>query len=206
MKYNLQNKLGAWALISLVMILPFEVGCSAKSVAQNIVNWTPTIISAAQTVDATVATLDPAQAALIESVGVAFTAGANLLAAQAQTYLNNPTIPILQQLQAQALSFQKNVNTALLAAAHVTNSVSQQRILAGLNAAVTGVSAVLALIMTIKGNTLTPQLVQAQTQLAEVLPLLNHGQDVALVAEHYGEPFSVAEGQVRRTQQMLMGD
>src|ERR1039458_4755315 len=38
---NSTAKLGVWALIAL--LLPFTAGCSGTSVAQNIVNWTPTL-------------------------------------------------------------------------------------------------------------------------------------------------------------------
>jgi len=67
-----------------------------KRQAQDIVNWTPTIISAAQTIDATVATLDPANAAVILLAGTTFTAAATLVEAQAKTYLANPTATALQ--------------------------------------------------------------------------------------------------------------
>ena len=61
MKSTLQSKLGALALSALLLFATVPtVGCSGVTVAQDIVNWTPTIISAAQTIDATVATLDPA--------------------------------------------------------------------------------------------------------------------------------------------------
>src|ERR1019366_3544055 len=43
-------KLGAWALIALLLPLPYLGGCSQATVAQNIVNWTPALQSAVATV------------------------------------------------------------------------------------------------------------------------------------------------------------
>jgi hypothetical protein len=197
MKFNLQSKLGAWALIALLCfaVVP-TVGCNGTTVAQDIVNWTPTIISAANTIDATVAVLDPANAALILMAGTTFTAAANLVDAQAKTYLANPTATALQQLQAQALAFQANVTTALLQAAKISNPASQQKITVAINAAVTGISAILALITTIKGATVTPASVTAAPAVAAAMRLVDRRQAVALVANHYGEPQFMAEYQI----------
>jgi hypothetical protein len=204
MKFNLQSKLGAWALIAVLTfgLMP-TVGCSGTTVAQNIVNWTPVIVSTAQTVDGVVATLDPANATLITAVGVSFTAAANLVQDQAKTYLANPSLNNLQQLQAQALAFQTNVNTALLAAMKISNSSSQQKILTGLNAAVTGITAILALLQTIKGNTVGPVTV-VSPKISQVLPLIDERKSIALVAQHYGEPEFVAAYQVHQAERSLM--
>jgi hypothetical protein len=203
MKFNLQSKLGAWALIALLCLAVVPtVGCSGTTVAQDIVNWTPTIISAAQTVDATLAALDPAQAGPIIGVGQTFVAGATLVDAQAKTYLANPSATALQQLQAQALAFQANVSTALLQAAHITNAASQQKILSGLNAAVTGISAILALISTVKGSTISPASVTAP-KLSSLGPVLDERQQIAIVAGHYGEPEFLAAYQVRHVKVKL---
>ena len=203
MKFNLQSKLGAWALIALLCLAVVPtVGCSGTTVAQDIVNWTPTIVSAAMTVDATVATLDPANAPIILAAGTTFTAAANLVQAQAKTYLANPNATTLQQLQAQALAFQANVSTALLQAVHITNSQSQQTILTALNAAVTGISAILALISTVKGNTISPASVTAP-KLSSLKPVLDERQQIAIVAGHYGEPEFLAAYQLRHVNVML---
>ena len=169
-----------WAVMCAT---PFLSGCNGVTVAQQIVNWTPTIISAAQTLDGVVATLDPAQAAIIIPAGIAFVAGATLLEEQAKTYLANPGATTLGQLQQQALAFQDNVTTAMLNAVKIVNPATQQKLLTYLNAAVTGVSAILALIMNIKGSTLTPASVTAP-KLAAILPLMNRDEDVALIAQH----------------------
>ena len=169
-----------WAVMCAT---PFLSGCNGVTVAQQIVNWTPTIISAAQTLDGVVATLDPAQAAIIIPAGIAFVAGATLLEEQAKTYRANPGATTLGQLQQQALAFQANVTTAMLNAVKIVDPATQKLLLAYLNAAITGVSAILALIMNIKGSTLTPASVTAP-KLAAILPLMNRDEDVALIAQH----------------------
>ena len=183
MKRRIAAGLTAVMLWAVTLAAPFMGGCNGATVAQQIVNWTPTIISAAQTLDGVVATLDPAQAVIIIPAGIAFVAAANLLDAGAKTYLANPNATTLGQLQAQALAFQANVTTALLNAVRVVNPETQQKLLTYLNAAVTGISAVLALIMNIKGSSLTPASVTAP-KLAAIIPLLNKGESVALIAQH----------------------
>lgn len=184
--------LGAWALISLTLI----AGCSGKTVAQDIVNWTPTIIATANTVSQTVAALAPQDAVVIAAATAGFDAAAQLLSNQAQTYLNNPNATALQQLQAQVLSFQQNVNAALLQATKITNTESQQKVLAAIQALSVGVTAVLALIASIKGSTVSPA---TAVKTAQILPLINRGRAVAEIASHYGEPISVASIQYDRT-------
>lgn len=191
------SKLGAWALISL-LLMGTTVGCSTKSVAQDIVNWTPTIESTATTVATVVASLDPANAVIIEAAVTGFNAAAGLLSNQAQTYLNNPTLPVLQQLQAQALSFQQNVNAALLQAVRITNPASEQRVLAAIQGLSTALTAVLALISTIKGNTLTKTLMMtpAPIHTSQITPFINHDSAVAMVAAHYNESTEDASAQI----------
>ena len=55
-------KLGVWMLIALLLPLPWLQGCSGVSVAEDIVNWTPTLESAVATVDSTASLLAPADA------------------------------------------------------------------------------------------------------------------------------------------------
>ena len=56
-------KLSVWLLIVLLLPLPWLEGCTASSVAKNIVNWTPSLQSAVATVDSTAAVLVPIDAA-----------------------------------------------------------------------------------------------------------------------------------------------
>lgn len=186
MKFNLQSKLGAWALISLLClaVVPI-VGCNGATVAQDIVNWTPTIDASLTTLGSVAAGLAPQDAAIILPVVSGLVAGQNLLSAQAKVYLSNPTAPALQQLQAQALAFQSNVTDAVLNAVKVTNPASQQKVLNALNGAVTGISAILALIQTVKGNSLTPTSVTAP-KVVQAMLLINQRQSVSIIANHYG--------------------
>jgi len=67
-------KLGAWALIALLLQLPFVSGCSGTTVAQDIVNWTPALQSAVATIDSTAALLAPADAPIFVAATVGFDA------------------------------------------------------------------------------------------------------------------------------------
>ncbi|MEI9970321.1 MAG: hypothetical protein WDM87_17525 [Terracidiphilus sp.] len=116
-----QAKLGAWMLIALVIPLPWMQGCTAAGVAQNIVNWTPPLQSAVATVDSTAALLAPADAPIFAAATIGFDAASNLLVAQAKAYLANPSASALAQLQNQIVTFQQQVNTALLQAAKIVN-------------------------------------------------------------------------------------
>ena len=141
-------------------------------------NWTPTVISTANTVGATVSLLAPQDALIIAAAVTGFDAAAQLFANQAQTYLNNPGASArFQQLQAQVLAFQQNVNAVLSCRqrAIVDPKASQQKIMLAIQAlASTALTAVLGLISTIKGNTVSPALLTAPggQQTSEVLPLM----------------------------------
>lgn len=202
MKFNLQSKLGAWALISVLMlgIVP-TVGCSGQSVAQQIVGWTPFIDSAVSTLGSLAAQLAPQDAILIQAGVTAITTGQNLLDKKAQAYLANPTAGVLAQLQAQAVTFQQDVNAAVLAALKITNADSQKRIIAQIQVVLTGATAVLALLQTIKGSTLTIPATTVTT--AEVLPYLDEQRSVDIVAQHDGVPEFVASFRVHQAEQSL---
>jgi hypothetical protein len=176
------------AVLSAVLfwaVCVYTTACSASTVAQDIVAWTPTLISTAQTVDSVVAGLDPANATLIIAVGQTFTAAATVVENQAKAYLANPSATALGQLQAQALAFQQQVNTALLNAFKVVNAASQKALALALNGAVTVITAILSLITTIKGTTLTPSAINANVATAKVMPLINQEQSIQLVMAHY---------------------
>ena len=82
-------KLSVWALIALLLPLPFVSGCSEKSVAQNIVNWTPALQGAVATVDTTAALLAPADAKVFAAATAGFDAASKLLEAQAKAAAAN---------------------------------------------------------------------------------------------------------------------
>ena len=202
MKFNLQSKLGAWALIAVLMlgIVP-TVGCSGQSVAQQIVGWTPFIDSAVSTLGTLAAQLAPPDALLIQAGVTAITTGQDLLDKQARAYLANPTASVLAQLQAQAVTFQQNLNAAVLTALKITNSDSQKRIIAQIQVVLTGATAVLALLQTIKGSTLTIQAGAVTT--SQVLPYFDEQRSVDIVAQHEGVPEFVAALQVRQAERSL---
>lgn len=183
------TKLGVLALISLTLIgtLPMG-GCNATTAAQDIVNWTPTVISTANTVGATVSLLAPQDAVIIAAAVAGFDAAAELFSNQAQTYLKNPGASALQQLQAQVLAFQQNVNSALLTAAKIVDPASQQKIMVAIQALATALTAVLGLISTIKGNTISPATLTAPVvKTSQVVPLMNRDLVLREIAAHYNE-------------------
>ena len=120
-----QAKLGAWMLIALMIPLPWMQGCTAAGVAENIVNWTPSLESAVATVDSTAALLAPADAPIFTAATIGFDAASNLLVAQAKAYLANPSASVLAQLQNQIVTLQQQVNTGLLQAAKIVDQKSQ---------------------------------------------------------------------------------
>ena len=202
MKFNLQSKLGAWALIAVLMLSTIPtVGCSAQSVAQRIVNWTPVIDSGVATLGNLAAQLAPQDAVLIQAGVNLITTEQDLLDKQARAYLANPTADVLAQLQAQAVTFQQNVKKTVLEAAKITNTAMQQKILAAIQIVAVGATAVLALLQTIKGSTLTIQAGAVTT--SQVLPYFDEQRSVDLVAQHDGVPGFVAALQVHQAERSL---
>jgi len=194
-------KLGAWALIALLLPLPFASGCSGAGVAQDIVNWTPALQSAVATVDSTAALLAPADAPIFSAATVGFDASSNLLGASAKTYLANPSATVLAQLQAQVVSLEQQVNAATLQAARISNPASQQHALAGIQAVGTVVSAILALVESVSSKAAVAQMAsQSNIKLAAVRPYMDAGKAAELVAAHYGEPVALARLAVARAE------
>jgi len=194
-------KLGAWALISLLLPLPFLSGCSGTTVAQDIVNWTPALESAVATVDSTAAILAPAEAPIFAAATVGFDAASNLLVAQAKAYLANPAANVLAQLQAAVVAFQQQVNASLLSAARIANPVSQKHVLNAINAVGTVVIAILALVQSVSSKVAVAQMASQSTiKLAMVRPYLDEGKAAAMVAAHYDEPVEMARIQVAQVE------
>jgi hypothetical protein len=193
-------KLGVWALISL-LLLPFMSGCSGASVAQEIVNWTPTLESAVATVDSTAALLDPSDAPVFAAATTGFDAASNLLVAQAKAYLANPSAGTLAQLQQQVVVFQQQVNAALLSAAKIVNPNSQQHALNAINAVGTAVLAILALVESVSTKAQVARMAaQSTIKLATVRTYLDEGKAAATMAAHYGEPVEQARIQVAQAE------
>jgi hypothetical protein len=197
-----QAKLGAWMLIALMIPLPWMQGCTAAGVAENIVNWTPSLESAVATVDSTAALLAPADAPIFTAATIGFDAASNLLVAQAKAYLANPSASVLAQLQNQIVTLQQQVNTGLLQAAKIVDQKSQQHALAAIQGVGTIVVAILALVQSISSKAQVAQMAASSgVKLAAVEPYLNESRAAEIVAAHYGEPVAVARVQVAQVQQ-----
>jgi hypothetical protein len=200
-----QAKLGAWALIALLLPLPLMGGCSGTTVAQDIVNWTPALQSAVVTVDSAAAVLAPADAPVFSAATAGFNAASNLLTAQAKAYLANPSEGTLAQLQNQIVTFEQQVNAALLQAGRIVNPASQQHALAAIEAVETVVNSILALVQSVSSKAQVAQMASETTiKIAAVRPYLNGAEIAGLVAEHYGEPVALARVQTATAEQNEM--
>lgn len=198
-------KLGVWALIALLLPLPYLGGCSQTAVAQNIVNWTPALQSAVATVNSAGALLAPADAQVFADATAGFNAASELLSAQAKAYLANPSASTLAQMQIQIVTLQQQVNIAVLQAARIVNPESQQHALETIQAVGTVVTAILALVQSVSNKAAIAQMAARSTvKMAAVQPYLNGSRTVAMVAEHYGEPIAMARMQVAEAKQSAM--
>jgi len=198
-------KLGAWMLIALLIPLPWMQGCSAVSVAQDIVNWTPSLQSAVATVNSTASLLAPADAPIFTAATAGFDAASNLLVAQAKAYLANPTASTLQQLQAQVVTFQQQVSAALLQAAKIVDANSQAHALTVIQAVATIVNTILSLVASISSKAAVAKMSAATgIKLAMLRPYLNDALAAKIVAAHYHEPLTQARMQVAQAEQTEM--
>ena len=179
-------------------------GCNGTTVAQDIVNWNPTIQSTAATVAAAVSILQP-QDALIVAVALAgFKGAGDLCVAEANAYLANPGASTLQLLQAAVVAFEQQINASLLAAARIIDPKSQQIVVAALGAVGAAINAVLALIAGIKGNTLSAMGVKVPIKISQVRHLYNPSAVNMEIAAHYHISQQYAGIAVRDNTQMLM--
>jgi hypothetical protein len=201
---NSTQKLGVIMLCVILISGMFSSGCSAQTVAKDIVNWTPALQSAVASIDATASILDPVAAPILTAATVGFDAASNLVVAQAKAYLANPTATILQQLQTAVVTFQQQVNAAVLSAARIVNPASQQKVLADLNGVGTVINAILSLVVSISGKATVAQMAARSTvKLARVEPLMNREQSIAILDAHYGSPRWLAEEEYSAGQQQL---
>ena len=192
-----QAKLGVWALIALLMPLPFLGGCSAKSVAQNIVDWTPALQSAVASVDSTAALLSPADAPVFASATAGFDAAAEMMITQARAYLTNPSAGTLTQMQTQVVVLQQQVNVAMLQALRIVNPESQKHALAAIQAVGTVVTVMLSLVQSVSGRAEIARMAgESSVKFSAVLPLVDQRLAAEAVAAHYGESVAMAEMQV----------
>jgi hypothetical protein len=95
------------------------------------------------------------------------------------------------------VTFQQQVNAALLTAAKIVDPASQTKALADINLVATVVNAMLALVTSISSKTAVARMAQQSTvKLAQVRPYLDEERAAAMVAEHYGQPGAWAAQQV----------
>jgi hypothetical protein len=191
-------------LTPLLIGLPLVAitGCNGPSVAQQIVNWTPTIISAANVVATSVTVLDPQDRNIIAASVAGFDAGANLISTLSAAYLANPSQTTLQALETQVTTFQQTVDTAMLQAARIVNPASQQKVMLEIQAVAVGVNAILALLVSIKESNVTPASASA-IKIAQITPLMDRNLTVKMVANHYQESETVASLRVSYAQYEL---
>jgi hypothetical protein len=190
-------KLGAWALIALLLPLPFVSGCSGKSVAQDIVNWTPALQSAVATVDSSAAMLAPADAPIFAAATAGFNAASNLLVTEAKAYLANPSANALVELQAAVVALQQNVSAATLSALKIVDQKSQELAMNAIDAVSTIINAILALVISVSSQAQVAQMAaQSNIKLAQVRGYMDEGKAAEIVAGHYGETVGVARIQV----------
>jgi hypothetical protein len=195
--------LGTVMLCAMMLVgtLPMTA-CSGVTVAQDIVNWAPTLESAVATVDSTATLLAPADAPLFASATDGFDAAANLLVAQAKAYLANPTASALQLLQSQVVTFQQQVSVALLQAAKIVDPNSQAHALSVLQAVATIVNTILALVASISSKAAVTKMSAATgVKLSMLRPYLDNNRAAEIVAAHYNEPLTLARVQVAQTEQ-----
>ena len=190
-------KLGAWALIALLIPLPWIQGCTKAGIAQDIVNWTPALQSAVATVDSTASLLAPADAPIFAVATVGFDAASNLLVAQARAYLANPSASILAQLQSQIVTLQQQVNSALLSAAKIVDPASQAHALNVIQGVAAIVNTMLSLVASVSSKAqLARMSSHVSVPMAAVARYQNPQRDAVIVADHYSEPVTVAQLQV----------
>jgi hypothetical protein len=193
---------GAWMLVALLISTPWMQGCSTVTVAQDIVSWTPALQSAVATVDSTAAVLAPADAPIFAAATAGFDAASNLLVAQAKAYLANPSAGTLQLLQTQVVTFQQQVNTALLQAAKIVNPASQQQALTTIQGVGTIVNAILSLVASISSKAAVARMAaRSNVKLSVVQPYWNDSLAAAMVAAHYDEPVAMARAEISHSMQ-----
>lgn len=186
-------------VVALLLPLPFLDGCTGKTVAQDIVSWTPALQSAVAALDSTAAVLSPQNEPAFAAITAGFDAASNVLVVQAKAYLANPNAGTLAQLQMQVVTFQQQVNAALLTAAGIVNPTSRQKALLAVQAVATAVAAILALVQSVSsGQAVAAMAAASAIKTAEVEPLLNRDAEVQVVAAHYEEPVGIAAEQVEQ--------
>ena len=200
----MKKALSLASIVCLWASMITTTGCNGITVAQDIVNWNPTIQSTAATVAAAVSILQPQDALIVAAALAGFKGAGDLAVAQANAYLANPGASTLQLLQSAVVAFEQQINASLLAAARIIDPKSQQIVVAALGAAGAAINAVLALIAGIKGNTLSAMGVNAPIKISQVRHLYNPAAVNMEIAAHYQISPQSAGVAVQDKTQMLM--
>jgi hypothetical protein len=170
---------GAMIAFLCIMLVAGPVGCTQQqkeNVAQEIVNFTPSVISAANTVSATIEMLAPQYALIIAPVTAGFDVVAASVDKAAKDYLANPNQTTLAFLQNEVINLQQNVNTSILQIAQIKDPVSQKLALAAINGLATVVNTILGLVQSISTKTqVAAMAAQVRVTLAQVRPYLDEG-------------------------------
>lgn len=194
------QKLAVWALISLALLGTLPVaGCNVSTVAQDIVSWTPVLQGAVAVVDTTASVLVPEAAPIFALATGAFDTLSNQAVTQAKAYLANPSTSLLVNLETQFATFQQTANSALLQVAGIKDPTSQAKATADINAVLTCVNAMLALILSAKGAQPVAALKLASAnfiQLKDVAGRIDWDQAAVTVANHYKEPVAWGQSKV----------
>jgi hypothetical protein len=168
--------LQGFAACLLILVASFT-GCSKQTgiaVAQEIVNWTPAVTNAVNTIDATASLLLPTEAVIFTVATAGFDAASSLVTQYAQAYLANPTANTLTNLQTAITTLEQNVNSALLQSAGIKDANSQKLALAAINGLGTIAATLLGLIQSISSKAQLDQMhSKIQVTLARVRPLMD---------------------------------
>jgi hypothetical protein len=166
------QQLGVIACILLLLTSVF--GCSKISVAQEIVNWTPTIEQQINAALAAGALLLPVDAPIFALATAGLQGAGTLLVAAAQSYLNSPNASTLQSLQNAIAAMVGAANNGLLQAARIVNPKSQALALLLMNGIAAAVNAILSLVEQISSKTAIKKMALKQrVKLAQVSMLMN---------------------------------
>jgi hypothetical protein len=173
-------------LCALVLLSTLSMaGCSNVEVAQDIVNFTPSLQAAVVTVESTVSILAPEYAPIVAASTVGFDALSAVVVAQAKAYLANPSASLLQQLQTAVITFQASVNQSLLDAAKIVDPNSQQHVVQAIGAVATIITAIIGLLQRISSPAQIQTMAAAsKVKLSQIRPYLPRGQ-VEAVAQRF---------------------
>jgi hypothetical protein len=169
-------QLGSIACI-LLLVMSMMIGCSKISVAQEIVNWTPTVEQTVASLIAGASFLDPAAAPIFALAQDGIKELSDFLVAAAKSYLANPGTTTLQALQNAVAAMLSKVDAGLLTAARIVNPQSQKLALTLLNGIAAAVNAIIALVESISSKAAIRRMGLTQrVKLAQVSSLLDHEQ------------------------------